>query len=100
MNNAQHIESSLTKIRSLFEKASARIEALKPGEKVPATKLAEELAVEFDSTGPAIYPTLKFLLDGYPGVEIKKGAQGGILKVDLAAKQAADSAKVTDNKSE
>jgi hypothetical protein len=70
----------MAKIRSIFEKASTRIEALKPGEKVPATVLADELAKEIGMTGPQLYPTLKFLFDGYPGVDVRKGAHGGIFK--------------------
>jgi hypothetical protein len=77
----QHIEESLAKIRTIFQKASDRIEALKDGEKVPATKLAEDIAKEHGMTGPQLYPTLKFLFDGYPEVEITKGAHGGIRKV-------------------
>ena len=71
----QHIEEALNEIRSLFVKAATRIEALKPGEKVPATTLAEELArdiIQADGkpmTGPQLYPTLKVLFKGYPGVE-------------------------------
>lgn len=80
MNN-QHIESSLDKIRKLFEKASTRIEALKPGEKIPATVLAEQIAKEHGMNGPQLYPTLKFLFEDYPNVKIKKGAQGGIEKL-------------------
>lgn len=76
-----HVESSLDKVRQIYLKAVSRIESLKPGEKIPATELAKELAAEVGMTGPQLYPTLKFLFDGYPGVEIKKGAQGGIVKV-------------------
>jgi len=83
MNNA-HIDVSLAKIRASFEKASARIEALPPGGKIPATTLADILAKEIGMTGPQLYPTLKFLIDGYPGVKVKKGAQGGIEKQPLA----------------
>jgi len=79
--NTKHIEDSLNKIRVIFEKASQRIEDLKKDEKVPATKLAEDLAKEIGMTGPQLYPTLKFLFDSYPGVEIKKGAHGGIIKL-------------------
>ena len=75
-----HIDNSIAKIRTLFEAASVRIEALKPGEKIPATALAEELAKDMNTTGPSLYPVLKFLFDGYPGVVIKRGAQGGICK--------------------
>lgn len=79
--NNKHIEDSLNKIRIIFEKASQRIEDLNKDEKVPATKLAEDLAKEVGMTGPQLYPTLKFLFDGYPGVEIKRGAHGGIVKL-------------------
>lgn len=79
--NKDHIEKSLNKIRVIFERASQRIEDLKKDEKIPATKLAEELAKEVDMTCPQLYPTLKFLFDDYPGVAIKKGAHGGIIKL-------------------
>ena len=83
MNNADHINKSLATIRTIFEKASARIEALKPGEKVAATGLAKELGKEVDMTGPQLYPTLKFLFDSYPGVKITRGAHGGIEKLPI-----------------
>jgi hypothetical protein len=83
MNN-KHIEDCLAKIRVIFEQASAQIEALKPGEKIPATALAESIAKQYGMTGPQLYPTLKFLFDKYPGVDIKKGAHGGIIKQAVA----------------
>lgn len=82
MDSKQHVENSLAKIRAIFEKATNRIDDLKPGEKIPATKLADDMAKEIGMTGPSLYPVLKFLFDGYPGVEIRKGAHGGILKID------------------
>jgi len=82
--NKQHVEYAIAKLRPIFEKASARIEALKPGEKIPATTLANELAKEMGMTGPQLYPALKFLFDGYPGVQIKKGAHGGIVRPKVA----------------
>lgn len=78
--NKTHVEASLDKIRSIFEKASARIEALKPGEKVPATELAAQLGKEIGMTGPQLYPVLRFLFDGYPGILVKRGAHGGLIK--------------------
>ena len=78
----QHVEESLAKIRVIFEKAAERIEALKPGEKIPATALATEIGKEHGMSCPQIYPTLKFLFDGYPGVEVRRGAHGGIIKLD------------------
>lgn len=83
MDSSQHIDLVLAKIRPIFEKAALRIDALKPGEKIPATTLAEELAKEIGMTGPSLYPTLKFLFDGYPGVDVRKGAHGGIVKLPV-----------------
>lgn len=85
--NESHVEASIAKIRAIFQKASARIETEVIGnrQKIPATKLAEDLAKEFDTTGPALYPTIKFLLDGYPNVQIKRGAHGGISPLPLPA---------------
>lgn len=78
--NSQHVENSLDKIRSIFESASARIEKLAPGEKIPATQLAADLAKEVGMTGPQLYPTLLFLFKDYPGVDVKRGAHGGLVK--------------------
>jgi|SRR6185369_2852576 len=86
----QHIEEALNEIRALFVKAATRIETLKVDEKVPATTLAEELARDIiqpngkPMTGPQLYPTIKVLLKGYPGVEISRGAHGGIKRIRLA----------------
>ena len=87
MNSDQHIENSLAKIKAIFMKADARIQALQPGEKIPATTLAADLAGEVGLTGPGLYPTLKFLFDNYPGVKILKGAHGGILKLPLVVEE-------------
>lgn len=81
MSVADHLDLATAKVRAIFEKASARIEAIKPGEKIPATKLAEDLAEELDLTGPQLYPTLKILFEDYPGVDVKRGAQGGIYRL-------------------
>jgi hypothetical protein len=80
MINSSHIDASLAKIRVLFEEASEVIESLKPGEKIPATKLAEEIAKKHGLTGPVLYPVLKFLFDGYPDVDVKRGAHGGLCR--------------------
>lgn len=74
----QHIDNSLLKIRAIYVKAVERLEALAPGEKVAATALAAELATEFGLSGAALYPTLKFLFDGYPYFDILRGAHGGL----------------------
>lgn len=77
----KHVENSLDKIRTIFKKAQSRIDAIPEGGKIPATQLAEDIAKEHGMTGPQLYPTLKFLLDGYPGVDIRRGAHGGIFKL-------------------
>lgn len=93
-----HLDRKSNSVHAIYEKAAVRIEAIKPGEKIPATKLAEDLAEELDMTGPQLYPTLKILLDDYPGVWIKRGAQGGIYRptaeevAEKAAKDAAEAA--------
>jgi len=91
-----HLAAKTASVGLIYEKAALRIEAIKPGEKIPATKLAEDLAEELDMTGPQLYPTLKIVLDDYPGVWIKRGAQGGIYRPtaeEVAEKAANDAAK-------
>lgn len=86
MDSKQHIENVLnTKIREIFEKAATRIDELLPGEKVAATTLAEDIAKGYGMTGPQLYSTLKFLFDGYPGVAVRRGAHGGIIKLATVA---------------
>lgn len=98
MNNdvELHLEAALAQVRALFIKAATRIEAIPPGGKIPATTLAEELAKEQGETGPQVYPTLKILLNGYPGVKILRGAHGGIHR-PLPAAPAVDTPKTDDN---
>lgn len=88
MNDAVmlHIDEALAQVRALFMKAATRIEAIKPGEKIPATQLAEDLAKEQGLTGPQLYPILKqYLLNQYPGVDIRRGAHGGIFRLPAVA---------------
>ena len=95
----EHIEAALSEVRALYMKAATRIEAIPPGGKTPATQLAEELAKEQGMTGPQLYPTLKIMLDNYPGVKIRRGAHGGIYRplpeaaVDTTALDANDDTK-------
>jgi hypothetical protein len=75
-----HVDQVLDDIRGIYLQAAERIEALRPGEKLPATALAEDLAKDFGLTGPQLYPIVKRLLEGYPGTTLKRGAHGGIYK--------------------
>lgn len=81
-----HIENRLNVYRTLFTQAAERVEALKPGEKIPATTLAKELAVEHEMTDQQAYLVLKVLWAEYPGVKLKGGAKGGIFKLDADGK--------------
>lgn len=78
--NEKHVEESLGHIRVIFQQASTRLEALKPGGKVTATGLAEELAKEHGTTMPALYPVLKFFINTLDKNvwKISRGAHGGI----------------------
>jgi hypothetical protein len=83
----QHIDMVLaTKIRPLLEEAAQMIEDLKPGEKVPATKLAAMVAERHGLTGPQLYPTLKMMFDNFPEVKVSRGAHGGIEKLPTEVK--------------
>lgn len=99
MDSKQHMDNVWeTKIRPIYDQARAQIDALKPGEKIPATTLAEKIAKPLGMTQAQLYPTLKFLLDGYPGVEIRKGAHGGIFKLPIpsTASDTSTTKEVTD----
>jgi hypothetical protein len=75
-----HVDQVLDDIRGIYMRVVERIEALGPGERLPATSLAEDLARGLGMTGPQLYPIVKRLLDGYPGTTLKRGAHGGIRK--------------------
>ena len=101
----KHLDDSISFVKAIFDEAVTLIEALKPGEKIPATKLAESLGKSRKLTTPQIYPTLLFLINkNYPGVWILKGAHGGIYRPtaeDIAKKAAKDAEKAaatTDGK--
>lgn len=93
----KHMDEAMDQIRALFMKAVTRIEAIKPGEKIPATQLADDLAKERGMTGPQLYPTLKFILTHYPGVEIRRGAHGGIFRPLPDAEKKESEATVTSD---
>lgn len=78
----KHIEDTLSKIRELYVAAHQRIEFMKPGQRMAATLLADELARIYGTTGPQIYPVLSLLLKEYPGIKVKRGPTGGIIKLD------------------
>jgi hypothetical protein len=82
MSAQKHIEETLQKFREIFEKISNRIEKMEPGQKILATELAGEIASEYGMTTAQIYPIFLHLIRGYPGIEQKRGAKGGIFKLD------------------
>jgi hypothetical protein len=81
----QHIDDVLTNgIRPLMQDASDILEALKPGERMPATELAKRVAEKHGTTGAAIYPVLLFLFNGYPNFKKSRGARGGLERVSAS----------------
>jgi hypothetical protein len=80
--NKQYVEDALNKIRPFYDEVAAHIDTMKVGDKVPATKLAEQIAERHGLTGPQLYPTLKFLFDTCPELVVKRGAHGGLFKID------------------
>lgn len=56
---------------------------MKPGEKILATTLAGEIAQEYKMSTAQIYPIFLHLIRGYPGIEQKRGAKGGIIKLEV-----------------
>ena len=76
----KHLEDKLLEIRSIFEKAIMKVEAIKPGEKVPVTKLIGEVAQEIGANAPALYHVLRYLFKDYPIIIPKKGAKGGLFR--------------------
>lgn len=79
--HSDHVDTALGKIRNIFVDVSSYIEGMNSGDKIPATKLAAMYSEKYDLRWSDLYPTLKFLFTGYPGIEIKRGAHGGIFKL-------------------
>lgn len=78
----QHLQMVLqSRILPMLQDASDVIKALKVGEKVPATTLADKIAERHNMKGPSFYPMLKLLIQDYPGVRVLRGAKGGIEKL-------------------
>lgn len=84
MNNV-NVEKALELIRPIFEEAQAYIDTMKVGDKTPAVKLAEEIAKRHGQTGPQLYPTLKVFFDNHDELEVRRGAYGGLFKVESKA---------------
>jgi hypothetical protein len=68
------VDLALDLIRPFFDEAQAHIEAMKVGDKVPATKLAASIAERHGMSGPQIYTLLKFFFDSCPELKVSRGA--------------------------
>lgn len=88
-----NVENALDLIRPLFEEAQAYVDTMSLGDKVPATKLAQTIAEHHGQTGPQIYPTLKVFFDSHDELEVRRGAHGGLFKIESKAKKAAEAAE-------
>jgi len=84
MDNQQHIENNLVLLRTIFEETAAKIEALQPGERIPATQLAQTIAAQHEINGIELYTVLKlFLFKDYPNIKINRGRNGGLEKLPM-----------------
>lgn len=81
MTPSDHIELSLAKIRVIFSDVSDYIEKMTPGQRVPATVLAAEIAKKHNMTGAQLYPVLQFVFKDFPGTIKRAGVKGGIEKL-------------------
>lgn len=77
----QDVETALNKVRTFFLEVQEHIDAMKVGDKVPATKLADAIARRHDMTGPQLYPLLKVFFDNCQELLVKRGAHGGLFKI-------------------
>lgn len=77
----KHIEDTLDHVRKIYKDAADIIAKLNAGEKIPATKLAAQVAESYGMSGPQLYPTILFLLKDFPGTKQKRGVNGGIWKL-------------------
>lgn len=85
-----HIETRLNDIRTIYLKAVERLEALKPGERIPSTVLADEIAKEMGQKTTQLYPILLPMLNGYPRFIRRVGAKGGMERLPDNATQIID----------
>lgn len=79
----EHIDLAASRMRKIFQSVSNKIEermkVVAVGSKLcNVTALAVEIGKEFDCSGPEMYPFVKAILEGYPNIECKRGAKGGI----------------------
>jgi hypothetical protein len=99
-----HIEQSLNNVRDIFIKIAEHVEKINPGERLPSTKLADEVGAELGLTGSSLYPIMRLLTDvGYPGIKNMKGRYGGLYRLTQAEldKAAADAqVEVADGEAE
>jgi hypothetical protein len=85
-----HIETRINDIRSIYLKAVERLEMLKPGERIPSTTLAKDIAKEMGQKDTQIYPILLPMLVGYPRFVRRVGAKGGMERLPDSATQVSE----------
>ena len=92
-----HIETRINDIRTIYLKAVERLEALKPGERIPSTTLAKDIAKEMGQKDTQIYPILLPILVGYPRFVRRVGAKGGMERLPDEVVQMATKTNGDDN---
>ena len=82
MINEDHISDILFTISDIFERVSEKVEQLHPGDKLTLTNLVDLFAHKYSLPKTRVYNLIKCLLDTYPGIEIRSGHNGGIIKLE------------------
>lgn len=68
-------------LKEILTEASVYIENMEANKTKPATKLAGEIGDKFSLSQQEAYSILVHFFKEYPGVEVRKGAHGGIRKL-------------------
>lgn len=78
----EHMNQSLSYVKTMYCHAINRIEAIPKGEKLTQTDLLKHVAEKMNTTPANIYYFVKVLLKNYPNKVIKeKGIGAGIFNV-------------------
>ena len=79
----EHIEETLDFIRGIFYRVAKQAEELEIDETLPLTRVAGEIAPEYNLTQQYMYPIIKAMVRNgtYPGFKVRAGAKGGLAKI-------------------
>jgi hypothetical protein len=84
-----HVELSLERIRVIFKAFANELDKLiaghGPEDRVRIVEWCERYCADKSNNcnmaAAQLYPTLCYLLEGYPGIEVKRGRHGGAYRI-------------------